>query len=64
MRSGSRRGNVSSRKASPTSATGRPKGVMSNSSKPGSPVSTWYWPLTTRLVLVPIMVSVPPRMAL
>ncbi len=50
-------------KTTPTIATGKPTGVMANRPKPGSPVSTWYWPLTTRLVLVPISVSVPPRIA-
>ncbi len=45
----------------PASATIRPIGAMSNSANPGLPVSTWYWPLTTRLVLVPISVMVPPR---
>ena len=37
--------------------------VMEKIEKPPSPVNCWYWPLTTRLVLVPIRVRVPPRMA-
>ena len=61
MRTGSSQFAVSRTKRKPTPANTSPTGVTSKSSKPSAPVSMRYWPSTTRLVLVPMSVSVPPR---
>ena len=63
LRSGNTRGITSNITASPMMATGRPTTLIEKIENPASPVSCWYCPLTTRLVLVPISVRVPPRMA-
>ncbi len=61
-RSGTSRAPNSTRKTVPTSATGRPIEVISNTPR-GSPVSWSSRPETTRLVEVPSRVTTPPRRA-
>ena len=62
LRSGSRKRVAITMVAMPTIATGRPMAAKPNRPKP-LPVASINMPLTTRLVLVPISVQVPPRMA-
>jgi hypothetical protein len=50
-------------KTIPTIATGIPNVVIENNEKPASPVKLYYCPFTTKLVLVPMSVKVPPRIA-
>ena len=59
---GSRCRPTNSMNSSPAAATANPAGAISNSPMPGMPRSISR-PLTTRLVLVPISVQVPPRIA-